>query len=264
MKRLLAANLQKNSKSRYDLERFNTMLQAQIHNMLDLGWDRKNIILLSNFNFEFMGIKATKIKFNEFCFSGSKMWATKWLFDNDKVDDVIWSLDTDCWQNCWFDCPEFKGDVGASCYSNPKFNGGSIFWKPTAKDIVDEVIKQLTKTQAQKEEPLLNITFKSEKYSDRVTPLNSTYNVGCSGFFERFNRSIKPIHVCHFHPNNSIAWEIHNLDRDGLGEIAITVRLERLLRKYYSNLAVELKDKTIPLKKQAERRRRMKKREVKK
>ena len=47
MKRLLAANLQKNSKSRYDLERFNTMLQAQIHNMLDLGWDRKNIILLS-------------------------------------------------------------------------------------------------------------------------------------------------------------------------------------------------------------------------
>ena len=261
MKRLMVANRQFGSRSRYAHDNFELILTAQIHNMLDLGWDRKDIILLTNFKFKCMGVNATIIKLNDFCLSGSKMWATKWLFDNNQVKETILSSDLDCWQNCWFECPEFEGDVGASYYSNPKFNGGNIFWKPSSKDIVDEVIKQLTKNKANKEEPLLNVIFKSEKYSKRVSVLNSTYNVGCSGFIPRFNRSIKPIHICHFHPNNSIAWEIHGLNREGIGEIAVTVRLERILRKYYPDMATELKDKTIPLKKQAERRARMKKKE---
>ena len=252
MKRLLVANLQRSSKSRYNPERFDTLLKAQIDNMLEIGWKKDDIIFLSNFDFEFMGVKATKIKFNEFCLSGSKMWATKWLFDNNRVDDIIWSSDTDCWQNIWFDCPKFNGDVGACTYSNPKWNGGNIFWKPSAKDIVDEVVRRLEKDKAAKEEPLLNKVFNSEKYCNRISLLNSTYNVGCSGFCVRFAKSLKPIHVCHFSPPNSVAWEIHALDREGIGQIAVTVRLERLLRRYYPNLATELKDKSIPAIKRAQ------------
>ena len=250
LKRLLVANKQTSSKSRYSDDRFNTILNAQIENVLEVGWEREDIILLSNFDFEFMSIKATKMKFNEFCLTGSKMWAIKWLFDNNKVDEIIYSADLDAWQNCWFDEPEFSGDIGACQYSGPKWNGGSIFWKPTSKDIVYETIKRLLSSKSPKEEPILNQIFRSEEYKDRISLLNSTWNVGCSGFIPRFERSIKPIRVCHFHPNNGIAWEIHGLDRDGTGCIAVTVRLERLLRKYYPHLATELKDKSIPLKKQ--------------
>jgi len=252
MKRLMVANFQKSSKSRYNIERFETILKAQIDNMLEIGWEKENIIFLSNFDFEFMGVKTTKMKFNEFCLSGSKMWAMKWLFDNDKVDDIIWSSDLDCWQNIWFDCPEFDGDVAACHYSNPKWNGGNIFWKPSSKDIVNEVVRRLEKDKAAKEEPLLNKIFYSDKYRERVSVLNSTYNVGCSGFIVRFTKSFKPIRVCHFSPPNSVAWEIHALDREGIGQIAVTVRLERLLRKYYPFLATELKDKSIPALKQAQ------------
>ena len=264
MKRLMVANKQKNSKSRYSFERTETSLKAQIDNMLEIGWETKDIILLTNFDFEFMGIKAELIKLNDFCLTGSKLWGMKWLFDNGRVDEIIYASDLDCWQNIWFDCPEFEGDVGASQYSNPKFNGGSVFWKPGSKDIVDEIVNALTKEKAKSEEPTLNRIFKSEEYKDRVSILNSTYNVGCSGFAPRYERSFKPVRICHFHPNNSIAWEIHGLDREGLGVIAVTVRLERLLRKYYPDMATELRDKTISQEKREQREEKERRRKDKK
>ena len=126
-----------------------------------------------------------------------------------------------------------------------------------------KVVEILTAEKAKSEEPTLNRVFKSDEYKDRVSILNSTYNVGCSGFVERYERSIKPVKVCHFHPKNSIAWEIHNLSRDGVG-ISVTTRLERLLRKYYPELAVELKDKLVPQKKREQREARLRKRNKKK
>jgi len=263
VKQLMVANKQKTGKSRYFFEKMETMLQAQIDNMLELGWRIEDIILLTNFNFEFMGIKAEVIELNDFCLTGSKLFALRWLFENSKIEDIVWAHDIDAWANIWFDCPVFEGDVGCVQYSNPKFNGGSIFWKPEAKDIVNEIIKILTEEKAKSEEPTLNKIFKSEKYKNRISILNSTYNVGCSGFAPRYERSLKPIRVCHFHPNNSVAWEIFAHDRDGIGEIAVTVRLEKLLRKYYPNLAIELKDKSISQKKREQRKEKEKRRKEK-
>lgn len=243
MKRLLVANKQEKSRSRYSFESTETLLKAQIDNMIQLGWRQNDIVLLSNFDFEFMNVKATKIKLNDFCLSGSKMWATKWFLENNKIDEVINSSDLDCWQNWPFPCPEFNTDVACATYSNPKFNGGNIFWKPGAIDILNEIIKRLEETKEAKEEPVLNKVFKSKEFRDRVTVLDHTYNCGCSGFIPRYTRSIKPVFCCHFHPSNSIAWEIHALDREDIGEIAVTIRLERLLRKYYPKLATCLNPK---------------------
>lgn len=240
MIRLLVANLQKESKSRYSADKIRTLLKAQIHNMINLGWKQSDIILLSNFDFEFMGVSAKIIKLNDFCLSGSKMWATKWLFENNKIDDVVNSADIDTWPNIFFPCPEFKTDVACATYSNPKFNGGNVFWRPGAIDIINEIVKRLEETKEAKEEPTLNRVFKSKEFKNRVTILNYTYNVGCSGFAPRYTRSIKPIHILHFHPQNSIAWEMHALDREELGEIAISPRLETLLRIYFPGLATKL------------------------
>lgn len=238
MKLLMTANLNENSK-RYNSEKIDTLLKAQIENSIEVGWSIDDIILLSNFDFEFMKVKARQITMNDFCFTGSKMFALKWLFDNENIDDVIYSKDLDCWQNVPFDCPKFSGDVGASQYSNPKWNGGSIFWKPSARDIIDEVIKRISENKENKEEPMLNKVFKSKEYYKRISKLDHSYNVGCSGFIPRYSRSIKPIRICHFHPYNSVAWEIHALDREQIGEIAVTIRLERLLRRYYPKLAIK-------------------------
>ena len=242
MKLFMVANVQETGRyaKRYSLDKITSLLQAQIENSLEVGWTPENIIILSNVDFEFMGVKTQIAPMTDFCLTGSKIFSLKWYFENNEIKDIIWAKDADCWQNIWFDCPEFDGDVGASQYSNPKFNGGSIFWKPSSKDIISRIVQELTENSEVSEEPTINKIFKSKEYINRVNILNYTFNVGCSGFFERFTRSEKPIHVSHFHPSNSIAWEIHALDREGIGQIAITVRLERLLRKYYPKLATSL------------------------
>lgn len=241
MKRLMVANWTGKNTHRYNPEKMQRLIRAQIENAIEVGWKPDDIIFLANFEHEFMGVKAEVIDMNSFCLSGSKMFALKWLYDQGRVTETVWALDLDAWQNVWFDEPEFDTDVGCATYSNPKFNGGSIFWKPGAHDIVNEVVRRLIKGEEPKEEPTLNKVFKSKKYKDRVTTLNYSYNVGCSGFIPRFEQSVKPIRVCHFHPPNSVAWEIHALDRTKIDAIPITVRLERLLRRYYPSLATELR-----------------------
>ena len=133
-----------------------------------------------------------------------------------------------------------KFDVGAALYSRYKFNGGSIFWKPSAIDIINDIVDTLQKDKAQREEPTIDKFFKG-KHKDRVAILNNSFNVGCSGFVPRWERSIKPIRVCHLHPTNRIAWETHTLDRNGQDMRSVSPRLEQLLRRYYPDLAIQMK-----------------------
>lgn len=241
MKNFFVANAQKDSK-RYNPERIEILVRAQIENSLELGWHREDIVFVANYDYEFMGVKSLRAPLNDFCFTGSKIFALTWYVKHVIMSDTIWSRDLDCWQNSAFGHPVFDGDVGCACYSTPKYNGGSIFWTPRSKDIIEEIAKRLTEGKEPKEEPTLNKVFKSKEYRDRISVIDHTYNVGCSGYVPRFERSLKPIRVCHFHPYNGIAWEIHALDRDGAGAISVGPRLERLLRKYYP-LATELRRK---------------------
>ncbi len=237
MKNFIIAN--QSHKNRYKFENIEILIKAQIENSLDLGWQINDIILLANFDYEFMGVKSTNIPLNNKCLTGSKMFGMKYLFDNDMVDDIIWAHDLDAWQNVSFSCPDFK-DVGITTYSTSKYNGGSIFWRKSAKDIVDKILDEINGNKENKEEPTLNKILKSEEYKNRVTNVNNTFNVGCSGYVKRWNRSIKPIRVCHFHPYNKTAWETHGLDRNGLDVKGVSDRLENILRKYYPNLSQEL------------------------
>jgi hypothetical protein len=160
------------------------------------------------------------------------------LRHGEHAEEVIWMHDLDCWQNAWFNCPDMR-DVGVCEYSQPKVNGGSVFWRHTAHDIVERVVDILQHEKACREEPTLNKVFKSLDFQGRVTILNPTFNVGCSDFKTRYERADQPIRICHLHPTNRIAWETHALDRIGCGYRSISLRLEALLRRYYT-LATEL------------------------
>jgi len=241
MKNFMVANI--NNDKRYKKEKIEILLKAQIDNSIDLRWKIEDIILLCNFKFEFMGVKAIVNELDHKCLTGSKMFGMKYLFDNNMVNDVIWAHDLDAWQNVPFLCPKIK-DVGIASYNIKKYNGGSVFWNLKAKDIVDKVIRTILKEDRHTEENSLNKVFRSKKYKDRITEIDNTFNVGCSGFVTRWARSIKPIRVCHFHPYNRIAWETHALDRNAVGVKCVSDRLEKVLRKYYKlNTELELDGK---------------------
>lgn len=224
---------------RYKQDAIEILLKAQIENSLDLGWKPDDIILLTNFDFEFMSVRARNVKLNDFCLTGSKIFGIKWVYENMDAD-VVWAHDLDAWQNAEFKCPKFR-DVGATKYYNRNYNGGSIFWRRSAKDIIDAVVEKIITDKAGREEPTLNI-FLKKIYRDRVKTINHTFNVGSTGYIMRYCKSDKPIRVCHLHPYNRIAWETHVLDRTGVGIISVSRRLERLLRKYYPGLDIKLKE----------------------
>jgi len=239
MKNCLTANVVKGS-ARYKLDKIKILLAAQILNSLDVGWLPEDIILTTNFDYDLYGVKAHRIEFNPLCPTASKMYGVRYAL---RQCDCLWSHDLDAWQNVWFDCPEIK-DVGAATYDNRKFNGGSIFWKKSATDLLDKIIDMLEAEEATYEENVLNRVFKDKKNKERVTKLNFTYNVGCSNYRQRWGDSDKTngqIRVAHFHPYNRIAWETHALDRCHLGVKGISDRLEALLRAHYK-LADELKE----------------------
>jgi len=236
----MVANANKKN-SRYTLEKTTTFLNAQIENSIECGWKPKDICILANFDYTFMDVSTKNISdLPDICLTGSKMFGLNWFVKNWSLnDEVVWSHDLDAWQNAPFDEPEIK-DVGIARYSNDKFNGGSVFWKmPSSQDIIQRITQVLVDEKAAKEEPTLNKILKTE-FKERITVVDNTFNVGCSGYVVRLSRSEKPLKVCHFHPYNRIAWETHALDRNQINEIGATVRLERLLRKYYPKLATQL------------------------
>ena len=218
--------------SKYPKEYFEKALAAQIENSIDLGWEPENIVILSNFSFKYMKVETIKTSdLNTLCLTGSKMFGVKWLLSKGEKE-LIWAHDLDAWQNVWFDPPKLK-DVGICQYSSPKFNGGSIFWKSTGEDICTAIVDEILNTESPKEEPIIDKLFKSKTYKKRVSILNSSLNVGCSGFKERYGNGIKPIKVCHFHPNNRLAWKTFVLDKHNYGKQIITPRLRRVLERYY-------------------------------
>lgn len=236
MNQLIVANLREKSK-RYNFSSIDVLLKAQIENSIQAGWKPEDMIVVTNFDYSFMDVVAHNTTLNDICLTGSKMFGLQWAMNKGLIDDVVWTHDLDAWQSVPFKEPKFK-DVGITTYSNSKFNGGSVFWRMSAKDIVDHVVEVIAAGE-DKEEPTLNKLLKSD-YKSRTTVVDTGFNVGCSGFVPRLYRATKPVRVCHLNPLNRIAWETHRLDRNGIGFVSVSSRLELLLRKYYPHLATEL------------------------
>lgn len=244
MKNFMAVNISKT----LPWKDADVLIRAQIENSLECGWDKKDVIFVSNKDFDIQGIKPQLFELNESCLTGSKLFALRKCIESfDR--DVMWAHDLDCWQNVAFGVPTKNleneklvnnWDVGATYYSHPKFNGGSVFWKKSGIDILNKIIDVIIENKDAREEPALNAVLKS--YNGRVAVLNNTYNVGCSGFVKRYERSIKPIHVCHFHPTNRIAWETHALDRNGRDFSSVSPRLRQLIKRYYPSIADQLQE----------------------
>ena len=109
---------------RYPRTELDTLLRAQIENAMECCWQPDDILLFTNFEFAFNGVTARPINLNDFCFTGSKMFALQHLLQHWEFgEEIIWMHDLDCWQTEWFDCPVLR-DVGICEYSQPKLNGG--------------------------------------------------------------------------------------------------------------------------------------------
>lgn len=232
MKNVLTCYLRKEKEKR-DFRYFEPYLKAQIDNSIQLGWSTDSIILITNFDFEFMGIKAQNVDLNPGkCLTGSKTFSTLHLLKQG-INEPFWTHDLDAWQQVRFNMPNFA-DVGVTTYSvERKINGGSMFVRPSAIDMIQEVADGIVKEQSLREEPIIRKILNLDKYKGRMTIVDQTFNVGCSGFWKRYSRAIKPVCVFHFHPEMPGTRARVTMVNDENGQPVMDDRTKDIFAKYW-------------------------------
>jgi len=185
-----------------------TAIKIQIDNSLDLGWKPDDIILCTNFEYEYNGVRAEVLlsdHFCEFCPPASKVNVFITLCRKKLKDEIYWFHDLDVYQLEYFDESNI-GDFISIAICNygrrPKFNTGSIFFKRNAKDIFRHIKFSCYKHLRDEEWAFRRLILEKEHLWDRVKVLNISYNFTSFNFGSNYRAAEKPLKTAHFHFDN--------------------------------------------------------------
>ena len=244
MKNIIVCNL----KTPKHLEHYKKYIHGQIDNSLLLGWDKKDIIFATNFSYSYRGVESIVLNIDcDFCLTGSKVFAMVELFNAGLITENAWLHDLDLWQTHRFEFPEDISDVGMTRYIG-RWQGGSVFLRPTSKDVFVRITERIKQEKSRKEEPIIKLVFKEEKFKNRVTRIDGSYNVGATGFEKRYNNSQKPIKAIHMHPHRGTDYKRNIAGINRLGVKTVDSDLLNIFSKYF-NISKDLtKDASIDIK----------------
>ena len=181
--------------------------KIQIENSLGLGWKKEDILIVTNFSFEYMGISSIVIDDDTYCDvhpRASKINAILKLFEKNIIlkDEIYWYHDFDAFQTQEFNEIEEMindYDLGLTDYGwSEKWNTGSFFFKHSSRDIFEEVKKEVYKNNFSEEMGFMAIS--DEKIKSRWKRLNISYNFGVRKILYNYNLANKTVNVAHFHP----------------------------------------------------------------
>lgn len=177
--------------------------EIQIDNGLNY-WKPEDILLVTNFPYEYHNIKSLVVPDNLFCVhdaKASKVNVIVHLLEKGILNETAWFHDLEAFQVSPFKL-NLEKDIGLTDYGwKPKWNTGSFFFKPNALDVFCWLKEGVYKHKAN-EEPVLWILFKKNfnNISSRYQKLNITFNVGKRNLEYNLSIAEKPIKVFHFHP----------------------------------------------------------------
>lgn len=175
------------------------LVRIQIDNSLELGWKLEDICLLTNFPFEYNGIRADYVNDDNYC--SFRPLSTKTItISNIRLlnDEIYWVHDLDCFQleNFTVDLEDY--DLGCTDYGwSRKWCLGSYFYTTKAVDIFNRIRETIYKIHNEDERALMHI---NNSVAGRIKRLNITYNLGRRHIQENYKRAKRPLKVVHFHP----------------------------------------------------------------
>lgn len=203
MKNLLTyVNPSKNFKKEDEL-----MVEIQIENSLDF-WKPEDIILVTNFSYEYKGIKALVIN-DELCDSveikTSKIGIIIYLLENKILNELTWVHDLDSFQLVPLDLPPLDRDIGfVNYYYNGIINTGNVFFKPTALEVFKWIYYAVHKYNKLDELALIKLLRKNfNNIHSKFRLMNVTYNIGMRETNFLVSVAEKPIKIVHFPPYES-------------------------------------------------------------
>lgn len=209
----------------------NELVKVQIENSLAIGWKSCDILLVTNFAYQYREIKAMALKDIEFFWpypKASKINAIIKLFQNRLIseNELYWFHDLDAFQSMSFAETEptlESADLGLTAYDaynlpplsieNKKWNTGSFFFRSSARDIFYHIQQIMYEHEAQEEKTLTILTNKYINVRNRVKKLNHTYNfVAPAAYYYGNNyEPEQPIRVIHYHPKGTLPKSRENI-----------------------------------------------------
>tara|TARA_R110002020_G_scaffold426658_2_gene636045 strand:- start:885 stop:1733 length:849 start_codon:yes stop_codon:yes gene_type:complete len=218
-------------------------IKAQIDNSIELNWKVEDIILATNFEFEYRGVKSILLEktcsYSQFF---NKEYAILELLEKGIVKDTnLWYHDLDAFQLEEFEFPKFDGDWGTCVY--PNYDGhscqcGVFYIKPTAIDIFKDMVDRMERDEfgtTNDEIVVRNFIKLNPTYAHRVSVLDTSFNMGNTEYVDRYRLATKPLKVVHFSADDERQWDMFANGNNDCGVPFINDRLKSIIEKYDLN-----------------------------
>ena len=180
------------------------MARIQIDNAYRMGWKKENIVLVTNFPYEYNGIKSieTNVEFCDFRPRSMKTITVGFMLAYGLIrDDTYWVHDFDAYQEEPL-TPDMKDkDLAVTTYGwHRQWSLGSYFVKEGASDIFKAIRETIYETKLEDEKALMSLTDKNkDDINSKYVKINETYNFGMRYIDRVYPKVDKPIKVVHFH-----------------------------------------------------------------
>jgi len=183
--------------------------RIQIDNSLRLGWNASNLMLITNFPFEYNGIKALTVGIEHFVPFRPRSTNTAivpFLCHVGVIEEgeLYWIHDLDAHQLQPIPESELalqEVDLGLTTYGwSPKWCLGSFFLRRSTRDIFELLKETIYENEEEDERAMRRLTKSGAVPESRYKTLNITYNFGMRQVGYNYQIADKPIRVAHFHP----------------------------------------------------------------
>ncbi len=191
------------------------LAKIQIDNSLSLGWRREDLLLVTDFPWEYNGVKTLVVPdglYYDFDKNANKAKVLVYLFQQGMIDprELYWCHDFDAYElNRIREAEVGLRNVDAGFvhyFYKPQWQFCSFFFKIDSRDIfklLDETIRKRPWQGGRNNEKTLTWLIKHNRITqDRYKKLNVTYGIA-KRYLERvYPEAQKPIKVLHFRPSD--------------------------------------------------------------
>ncbi len=247
------------------LEEQKTSIKIEIDNNLSLGWKREDIILATNFPYEYNGVKSLLVSSDNYCADISPcvpiINVIVELFGRNLIEknELYWYHDTDAYQLHNITESELnlgEADIGlVEMGDRQKISASSIFFKGSAKDFFDWT-KEIMYKYRINEELALNAVFTNnllwatgsqsdarakfvplnipgaENMHERVKKLNVSYDFETDSLSKHYWLAAKPIKVAHFHFSSDLSLDSFMYGKNSLKIVLAPKRLIKIFNDH--------------------------------
>lgn len=191
---------------RHNNDELENYLKAQIDNSLRYGWCVDDIIIGTNFDFEYKGIKNHHLHnicdwsgFNNFWYGALE------LVKRGVIDSNFWLHDHDSWQINTLEFPKFNGDVAGVEYGGTnEWNCGSIYFNDNSENTLQYIVDTLEENKnvnVSSDEVIIASLRRHSPIKNLFVSINSRWNIGLTHYHHRLKNAIPPYQVFSFKPH---------------------------------------------------------------